>query len=214
MPYRKVLLAENEVYHVYSRSIAEFKIFRSEVDYWRMFCAIYYYSYAERSQSLAKLTRKNKAECFNVSVNNKTVNIIAYCVMPTHFHLILQQLHDDSISQYINSLLKSYSEYFNIKYKRRGPLWEGRFQAKHIKTDGLLYHMTRYVHLNPVTAYIINDPKEWGYSSYKEYLNHDGYKICNFGNFFTIKPSKYKEFVCSRIDYQRELAKIKHLIIE
>ena len=56
------------------------------------------------------------------------VEIIAYCIMPTHFHLVVKQLKEDGISFFIQQILNSYSRYFNIKTKRKGPLWEGRFQ--------------------------------------------------------------------------------------
>jgi len=116
----------------------------------------------------------------------------------------------------MNNILNSYTRYFNIRHNRKGPLWEGPYKKLAVETDEQLLHLTRYVHLNPVTSYLVNKPDEWLYSSYKEYLGTDNLsqKICNFGNLLDIRPNSYSEFVEDRISYQRELAKIKSLAIE
>ena len=135
--------------------------------------------------------------------------------MPTHIHLLLKQLIDNGISRYMKNLLDSYSKYFNIKHKRKGPLWESRFKNVLVKTDEQLLHLTRYLHLNPVTAYLVNSPEDWDYSSYGQYLDSKiDYPFCDFSDVLKINPEEYEKFVNDRIDYQRSLAKIKELIIE
>ena len=76
--------------------------------------------------------------------------------------------------------------------------------------------MTRYIHLNPVTAYLVEKPEEWKFSSYKEFISEvkEDKKLCNFKELMDINPKGYKKFVLSRKDYQRQLAKIKSLILE
>ena len=85
-----------------------------------------------------------------------------------------------------------------------------------IETDEQLLHLTRYIHLNPVTAYLIDNPKDWFASSYKEYLSEvtGDNKICNYADFLEIKPNLYKDFVEGNISHQRELAGIKDLLLE
>ena len=109
--------------------------------------------------------------------------------------------------------LLSYARYFNAKSKRKGPLWESRFNNVLIETDEQLVHLTRYIHLNPVTDHLVDKPEDWFYSSYKEYIGKvgDEDKICNFSDMLYIDPEKYKEFVNSQIGYQRELAEIKRI---
>jgi putative transposase len=136
--------------------------------------------------------------------------------MPTHLHLVLKQLRAHGISQYIGRLLNSYSRYFNKRYERKGPLWESRFQSLLVESDEQLLHLTRYLHLNPVTAGLVESPETWEYSSYREYLGlvskEEG--ACNYSGLLEIGPLAYQRFVCNRIDYQRKLARIKNLLIE
>jgi len=162
---------------------------------------------------------KIKEDGFNSSFisfsqgKEKLVQIIAYCIMPTHFHLILKQLKEKGISIFMRNILNSYSHYFNIKHKRKGPLWESRFQNKFVETDEQLLHLTRYVHLNPVTAFLVDKPEQWLWSSYNEYLSKvdKDEKVCDYEGILDVEPVSYGAFTDERIDYQRELAKLKDL---
>jgi putative transposase len=218
MSSRKEPLVNDEIYHVYTRSIAGFNIFRSAGDYRRMTETLRFYTAQEppcKFSVFLNLLEKSKTEKINqMQQSNKIVNIIAYCVMPTHLHLVLKQTHEGGISKYINIALKSYSKYFNIKYERLGPLWESRFKSILVETDEYLLHLTRYVHLNPVSASLVDDSLNWEYSSYSEYLDltADEARICEFSDSLEIKPETYKIFVEDRKDYQRQLEKIKHLL--
>ncbi|MCD6228150.1 MAG: transposase, partial [Candidatus Omnitrophica bacterium] len=163
-------------------------------------------------------TKENFDEDFSLYLSDKEkiVEIVAYCIMPTHFHLILKQLKKGGISTFIGNVLNSYSRYFNTKHKRGGPLWEGKFKNVSVETDEQLLHLTRYIHLNPTSAGLVKKPEEWSYSSYLEYLGKIKKinRICSYEDSIDISPLSYKNFVESRILYQRELEKIKHLILE
>ncbi|MEA3328723.1 MAG: transposase [Candidatus Omnitrophota bacterium] len=214
----KVPLVKGEIYHIFSRSIAEFEIFKSDSEYKRMRNLFKYYKLRPLLRFSAFNEVQNKKEFFQKHLVKKEslTEIIAYCIMPTHFHLILKQLKEKGISSVMNNILNSYTRYFNIKTKRKGPLWESRFQRVLVETDEQLLHLTRYIHLNPVTAYLVNKPQDWKFSSYKEYLGkvNDEERICNYSNILEINPQRYKKFVDSHIDYQRELAKIKDLVLD
>lgn len=147
---------------------------------------------------------------------NNLVEIIAYCFMPTHIHLILRQLKKDGISSFMSRVLNSYTRYFNVKNKRKGPLWESRFKNVEVITDEQLLHLTRYIHLNPVTANLVEDPHDWSFSSYKEYLGKKKLEecICNYSRLLEIVPEDYKKFVSARKDFQWELAELKELFLE
>jgi putative transposase len=144
------------------------------------------------------------------------IQIVAYCIMPTHIHLILKQLEERGITTFMSNLLNSYSRYFNIKHKRKGPLWEGNFKSVLVKNDEQLLHLTRYIHLNPVTAYLVDKPEDWLWSSYNEYLSkiREENRICKYDDILNIKINSYKEFVENRIAYQRELKIIKELLVD
>ena len=220
MPNRKVPLVTDEIYHVYNKSIADYKIFNSEEDYERMKDEMVFYAVQNPPCKFSYYKNfKDPSGHIRLLLNNaseKLIEIITYCIMPTHIHLILKELKEDGIRKFMTSILKSYSHYFNLKHNRRGPLWENRFQNVLVNTDEQFIHLTRYIHLNPVTAYIVNDPGEWKHSSYIEYIGvaEEYEKMCNFSQYLNMDASSYKKFVNDNIDYQRNLAKIKNLILE
>lgn len=219
---RKDILVSDKVYHVFNKSIAGFNILNNNSEFLRMTQLIHYY---QREKPVTKFSNFIKSSQLRMDAcdihiffpeKEKLVEIIAYCFMPTHIHLALKQLKGNGISIFMANILNSYTRYFNIKHKRKGPLWEGKFKNVLVNTDEQLLHLTRYIHLNPVTAYLVNKPEEWEASSYREYLSGSGHKhnICKYDDILDIVPSTYQKFVEDRISYQRELAKIKDLLIE
>ncbi|KKQ74564.1 MAG: hypothetical protein US94_C0002G0024 [Berkelbacteria bacterium GW2011_GWB1_38_5] len=218
---RKNPLANGEVYHVFTRSIADFKIFNDALEYDRILQLIRYYQVKNKSKfsdfidsSIVHQIGFDAALETVSKNNNPLVQIIAYCLMPTHIHLILKQLTDKGISIYMSNILNGYTRYFNIKHQRKGPLWESEFKNVLVKDDEQLLHLTRYLHLNPTTADLIKKPEDWVFSSYKEYLSQTESDICEFEGILEINHSIYRKFVNDRIAYQRELAKIKSLILD
>ncbi len=219
MVKRKVPLVEGEIYHIFSKSIADFEIFRNNLEYKRMRNLLKYYKIKNLSEKFSTFLKiKNKKEFYQKYFMGKEglVEIIAYCFMPTHIHLLLKQTEQNGISIFMSNLLNSYTRYFNVKTKRKGPLWESRFNNVVVKTDEQILHLTRYIHLNPVTAYLVDKPQDWIFSSYKEFLGKakEEEKICNFSEVLNIEPETYRKFVNSQIDYQRELAEIKKLFLD
>ncbi|MCF7916806.1 MAG: transposase [Candidatus Omnitrophica bacterium] len=219
---RKDELVTGSIYHVFNRSIANFKIFKDDLCYWRIINVIRYYQREKPATKFSDFIKTIDSHENNSYIDipffrsQNLVDIVAYCIMPTHIHLVLKQLQDKGISIFVNNIFNSYTRYFNVRHKRRGPLWESRFKNVLVKTDEQLIHLTRYIHLNPVTAYLSNRPEEWVFSSCNEYLRkiEKKNKICNYNYILDIEPSAYKKFMKNRISYQRELAKIKNLLLE
>lgn len=218
---RKESINTGKVYHVFNKSIAGYKIFNKDSEYLRMFKTLLYYQSPNPIISFSKFLRgesnqKEKAFSLSSKPRPKLVQIIAYCIMPTHLHLVIKQLADRGISVFMNNIQNSYTRYYNILHNRKGPLWEGPFKNVLVDTDEQLLHLTRYVHLNPATAYLISDMEEWQWSSYHEYLSNVeiAKRICEFDDLLEIRSEKYKEFVQDNISYQRELSRIKNLLID
>lgn len=220
---RKDLLTTGEIYHIFSRSIADFIIFNNNHDYERMRQVIQYYKINNnniRYSDFSNLKSVNKAGFYNTleiikKDKKEFIQLVAYCLMPTHIHLVLKQLTEKGISKYLKNILNSYTRYFNIAHKRKGPLWEGRFKSVLVTSDEQLQHLIRYIHLNPATAKLVDKPDNWQFSSYKEYLDiNNNIAICQFDNLLEVKPSQYSKFTNNQISYQRELAKIKKIIID
>ncbi|KKR29634.1 hypothetical protein A2715_06115 [Candidatus Woesebacteria bacterium RIFCSPHIGHO2_01_FULL_39_32] len=223
MPLRNQVLATNEVYHVVNRGVASLPIFRSLKDYKRFLDLVNFYRFTDvklsfsafldlnlglRSGYLVKLNRESK----------QTLQIYAYSLMPNHFHFLVKQLEDGGIKSTFARIQNAYAKYFNLKNKRSGPLFQSRFKAKWIEKDEILLHVSRYIHLNPCTSYIV-EPLELSnyiWSSYPEYL---GLRKPIFANLDLILKiaggiDNYKKFVLNQVDYQRELGKIKHLVLD
>lgn len=218
MQIRKDKLVNNQIYHIYSRSIAKFVIFNNQNEYSRMLNIIKLYRHVNFNYKYSRfieLEPQNQKSIIDNLEKEKDhlVEIIAYCLMPTHIHLILKQVANQGISIFMGKILNCYSRYFNVKHGRIGPLWSGRFKNVLIDNNEQLLHLTRYIHLNPTSANLVNNPKDWQYSSYHEYINNI-LGICNFKSLIDIEPEGYKKFVNNRKDYQQQLSMIKSIIID
>ena len=150
MPYRKVDFVEGGYYHVYLRGNEKRDIFCSNEDYIK-FCKRLF-DYAELH----------------------SVSIICYCLLLNHFHLILRQGGNDSISRFIHKLALSYAMFFNKKYERVGHLFQGPFKAKLIVEDSYLLRLSAYIHANPVKHGLcdVEELEDYRWSSYRGYLGY------------------------------------------
>lgn len=221
MQKRKEPLENGFYYHIYSRSIAGYNIFNDTADFDRFYHLLKLYRYSNFDYKYSRFIDLNVSLQASIILSLEAdsellVDIVSFCLMPTHLHLLLKQNQDNGISKFMARVLNGYSRYFNTKHKRSGPLWSGRFKSVLVRDDDQLLHLTRYIHLNPTSAGLVNRLKEWRYSSYGEYVNEitcTGTIICKDG-LFDWNPKSYKKFVLDRKSYQRDLSLIKSLIID
>ena len=220
MESRKEPLVNNHYYHIFSRSIAKYEIFNNSEDYQRIVNILDLYRYADFNY---KYSGFNELSIINQGAiwaslrktENYLIEIAAYCLMPTHIHLLLKQVADHGITKYMAKVLNSYSRYFNIRHKRTGPLWASRFKSVLVSDDEQLLHLTRYMHLNPTSAGLVKAPEDWPHSSYLEYIGRDKLEdICSFSDLIDLTPKEYKKFVLDRKSYQRGLTRIKNILID
>ncbi|MBL7150787.1 transposase [Candidatus Microgenomates bacterium] len=224
MPGRKIPLVAGQIYHVLNRGISSQPIFLTKKDYQRMMETILYYQRQGLSLSYTHFLRLSAKQKIEISERLRgkekfLVEIIALCLMPNHFHLLLKQIQENGISTFMSNLTNSYTRYFNIKNERIGPLFQGKFKAVIIETDEQLIHVSRYIHLNPHSSFVIKNLQgleNYLYSSLPEYL---GQSKTNFfqkeivlDQFENLKS--YKKFVFDQAEYQRHLEEIKHLLME
>lgn len=222
MEMRKNPLVNNQYYHIFSRSIAKFKIFNCQNDYLRFKNILDLYRYIDFDYKYSGFNEleinMQKAIISNLRKSQSVlIEIIAYCIMPTHIHLLLKQKTENGISKYMSKMLNSYTRYFNIKHQRTGPLWEGRFKSVLADTNDQLLHLTRYIHLNPASAGLVKKPENWQDSSYNEYLNpqiKNNDQVCKYDNLFDFGPKQYRKFVNNQKSFQKEISIIKKLLIE
>lgn len=213
MPYRTTPLVIDQIYHVFNRGVAKLPIFTNRRDYNRFLETIYYYQFQGPKPQFSQL---NRFKDFNFEKNKKIVEILCYCLMPNHYHLLIKQLQDNGISEFINKTSNSYTKYFNTKHNRIGPLLQGQFKAVRIEYDEQLMHVSRYIHLNPIASFIVKDLKEYHWSSYLAYIGLRIDKICTnefiLAMFKTMQ--KYEQFVLNQVEYAQSIEKIKHLLID
>lgn len=222
MPARILPLVTGEYYHIINRGINKQSVFLGSNDYKRAIKVLKFYAFNpeikfSRFLSFPSAERVKLWERI-VSKDNKLVEFICFCFMPNHFHLLLKQNKDGGISKFMSNFQNSYTRYLNTKYDQIGPIFQGRFKAVRIEDDIQLLHLSRYIHLNPYSSFIVktlNDLLEYQWSSLSEYLGEIENEICDkkviLSNFKDIV--KYKSFVLDNADYQRTLDKIKHLIL-
>lgn len=178
---------ENEIYyHVYNRGNRKQQIFLQNRDYERF---------------LEKVIDYKK---------KFPIKIVAFCLMPNHFHFLLQQLRSNSISRFFSNLCNSHSRYFNVKYETVGSLFQGRFKAKRVEKDEYLAHLSRYIHLNPVELFSFLGKSaaqslvQYRWSSLLIYLSGKENEIVNpvpVLKYFSKKNAvaDYRDFVVSNI---------------
>jgi REP element-mobilizing transposase RayT len=164
MPRRSEPLIAGEYYHVYNRGNNRSRVFFENANYGFFLSRLRRYHLGEGSQT---------SEVFKTSEVYQPASFIAYCLMPSHYHLIAQP-HDDSFSHHMQLLTISYTKAINERYKRVGALFQGAFRAKHIDRAEYLLHLSRYIHLNPVRAGLAKRSEDWVYSSYLDYVGLRG----------------------------------------
>lgn len=221
---RKLVFQNGSLYHVFNRGIERRNVFQDIREFRRALELVSFYNHKNiriRYSHFLQLSLKPRESALKrLSESEKLVDILAFCLMPNHFHFLFRQKTDKGISTFIANFTNSFTKYFNTKYKRIGPLFEGVFKAVFVESDDQLIHLSRYIHLNPVASSIVNNNQLLNYkwSSYSAYLSLskenkivlDKETVLSF-----FKSSKqYEEFVLDQIDYAKQLEKIKHLTLE
>jgi len=199
MPSRNVIKEQipDSYYHVYARGVNKQKIFSENNDY------AYFIKLFERYLSARPAVSKT-GEVYPHYLDD--IQILAYCLMPNHFHLLLYQVDVPYLEKFMRSVMTSYSRYFNIRYKRTGPVFESCYKAARVGDESYLQHISRYIHLNP---------KSWDTYRYSslEYYVHGGepfwLKTQLILDQFESR-NKYTEFVSEYKDQRDELAEIKY----
>jgi len=169
MPYRCEKIAENNYYHIYNRGNNRQNIFFSDRNFEFFVRRLFEYT-----------------DCNS--------EIVAYCLMPNHFHLLVKIIDSEKFASSIKNFFISYSKAINSERSRTGHLFEGRYKCKFVPEDNYLLHLSRYIHLNPVRAGLAAKPKNWKYSSYRHYV---GLERCDYVHSEIVldQVADYKSFV-------------------
>lgn len=149
--------APETYFHVFNRGVEKRTIFLDDQDYH------VFLKYLRRH-----LSRETSYDEFKRPYRNLSndVELLAYCLMPNHFHLLLYQKSSTGIEPLMRSVLTAYTMYFNKRYRRVGTLFQGPYKAAPIISDEQLMHVSRYIHQNPKAQF-----KEYKFSSLKAYMD-------------------------------------------
>lgn len=210
MPIRAIPFITGQIYHIYNRGCEKRLIYDDRRTFKRFLNSAVYYQHQGPKPKFSKYIKSDR----DLNSNLK-VEIIAYCLMPNHYHFLVKQLQDGGITEMFSRLGNSYTKYFNIRYDRVGPLFQGEFKAVLIEDDEQLLHVSRYIHLNPVASYLATKPEDYEWSSYNAYTSEvagtsSTYLILNLIG----SKEKYKRFVEDQIDYSKKLEFLKHQLID
>lgn len=154
---RKIIFAKNHIYHVFNRGVEKRKVFLDKQDYFRFIHDLFEFNDEEPAANLYyKTSNFQSYEAKPRKIGNNEhkrkllVEILAFCLMPNHYHLLLRQKKDGGIANFMQKLGTGYTMYFNQKYERAGSLFQGTYKAVEVENDAQLLHLPYYVHLNPV----------------------------------------------------------------
>lgn len=188
---RKTVFASGETYHIYNRGAHKQNIFYNEPDYQRFLLGLFLMngsSPVHISNILSKYQGRSLLTVFEEEqITEKLVDILAYALMPNHFHIVLRQKEEGGITKFCKKALTAYSMYFNAKYDHSGVLFQGRFKSSHIDNDAYFRWIFSYVHLNPLS---LVEP------GWEEKGVSDIAKARSFIRSY--KPSSYFDYFCSK----------------
>lgn len=181
MPYRGDVFRRGQYYHLYNRGAG---------------------------RNLLFFTPGNYEHCLRLiqrSHQRYGATVIAYCLMPNHYHFLLRQESDEPLSKFIGVLFNAYVQAVNREQGRTGTLFEGRFRHSWVDREEYLVHLCRYIHLNPVQAKLVSRPEDWPYSNYLEYVGQRAgiLKDEAFIRDRFPKPGSYPSFVADYGDGER-----------
>ncbi|MBU2575815.1 transposase [Patescibacteria group bacterium] len=168
---KRIIFENGHYYHIYNRGVGKDILFKKPSEY------------------LFFLKKIKKY------LHESDVSLICYCLMPNHYHFILQQIKEFGISDFIMRLSTSYTQSINKKYERSGVLFQGSFKAKHIDREEYLIYLCQYIHLNPIKANIVLHPDYWPYMNWLEFINKRN------GSLFSLDFKQY--ILQNHINYQR-----------
>jgi putative transposase len=199
------------IYHLYNRGDNKEIVFRDEQDY-RAFLFRLGLSLGIEKGDLNKceITKSPKSRIRIGSLNPGNFKIHAFCLMPNHLHLLVEQCGDDSISKLLSRVFTSFSKYINLKHKRVGHVFQDKFKSVQIETNPQLMLISSYIHMNPVKDSVTNKPEEYRWSSYNDFISdrknpiiHKQFLTEVFGgtkNFINENTKLYKKIV-SKSDF-------------
>jgi putative transposase len=237
MPYRKNQFANNEIYHIILRGIDDNLIFKDVDDYYRMIFSIYELNNAtpttiqRQREARRRFKKENRGPSSTADERDKFVEILAFCFMPNHIHLLLKQTKDRGITKFMSKVGTGYAGYFNRKYQRKGYVFQNRFKDIYIKDDDQLKIVFNYIHANPISLVepgwkeqgiknskeVIKFLEEYKWSSYQDYIGQKNFPSVTQRDFLIELfggEQKCGETVGDWIEYKQKLNRFPEIFLD
>lgn len=148
----------NEIYHIYNRGVEKRTIFLDDKDYLRFIHDLFEFNDQApalninyRFKSIDRVeSMEVELRYINREPRKLLVELMVFCLMPNHFHFMVRQKVEGGITKFMRKLGTGYTNYFNQKYKRVGPLFQGKYKSIHITEEAHFIHLPYYIHANPL----------------------------------------------------------------
>ena len=172
-------LAPGAILHIYNRGNNREKIFYDQSDHkaflFRVGLALGIEPEILQEENLISVPHSR----IRINANKNLFKLHSFCMMPNHFHLLIEQIGDVPISKLISRICTSYSMYINKKYKRVGHVFQERFKSVLIENNSQLMWTSSYIHMNPVKDGLVKHPKEYKWSSYNDFISERNLPVVN-----------------------------------
>ncbi len=167
------------IFHIYNHVIDNYQLFYDDIDY-----------------------------NFMINILEKNIKVIpssiyAYCLMPDHYHFLIKQNSETEVFKLFNYSFIRYAIYYNKKYNRKGPIFQSPLQHKIIESNTYLLHLCKYIHLNPIRKDLVDNPEDWAYSNYNDWIgkSNDILTPKDICEKLFITQDNYKNFINSISNY-------------
>lgn len=213
----------DQIYHVYNRGVEKRNVFLNDKDRFRFIHDMFEFNDEQPALNLGfrfdNYTKQLLKSDFNSKLQKPRkllVEILCFCLMPNHYHFTLRQRVDGGITEFMRKIGAGYTNFFNIKYDRVGPLFQGKFKAVHLIKEAHLLYLPHYIHLNPLDLAMpewrdkkIRSPQKalkflesYRWSSYLDYIGKRNYPSVIQPDFIL---SNYYGSPTSIVDYRKEI---------
>lgn len=170
---RKHNFVNGSYYHIYCHSVGDLALFKLDADYKRFLNVLFV---ANGKKDIPRLDRARDLNLVwdirdgKVDIGESLVDIVCFCLMQNHFHFLLGEKEDGNISLFMHRILVSYAKYLNLKYERRGHVFESTFHSKFLKDNEYLLRASSYIHLNSKDIGSWNKKEhEYTWSTFQDY---------------------------------------------
>ncbi|MCX6720737.1 MAG: transposase [Candidatus Staskawiczbacteria bacterium] len=243
MPRRKEQFENGDICHVILRAIDDNLLFKNTDDYYRGIFSIYEFNNGNpvnirrrrENRKKEKITEPRRARGSAGYVDNRDrlVDVLAFCFMPNHIHLLLKQTKDNGISKFMQKLGGGYGRYFNDKYKRKGHVFQDSYKLILIEDDKQLLTVAPYIFTNPIALIepefkekgirvhsseeIIKFLEDYKWSSYQDYIGVKNFDSVTQRDFLleTIGGAQgCKDIVAGWISRKKDLGQFSNLYLE